>query len=148
MNLAIAADHAGYWHKEALKSFLEQNGHRVQDFGAFGPETCDYADFAAPVGRSVASGAAERGILICGSGIGMSIAANKIPGIRAAVLFDMTSTRTSRSHNDVNVACLGARTQSLDDMKAYVSVWLTTPFEGGRHVPRLEKVRRLESRQA
>jgi ribose 5-phosphate isomerase B len=144
MKLAIAADHAGYWYKEALKSYLEQLGHEVKDFGTYGPETCDYADFAVLAGRAVASGASDRGVLVCGTGIGMSIASNKIAGIRAAVLLDMTSTRTSRSHNDLNVACFGARLQSLDDMKALLNVWLTTPFEGGRHVPRLEKVHRIE----
>ncbi len=147
MNIAIGSDHAGFEYKEILKAHLADLGHTVKDLGASGPDASDYPDFAVPVSRAVAAGEAERGILVCGTGIGMSISANKVPGVRAAVLSDPLSTRLSRSHNDVNVACFGSRTQRLEDVKTLLETWLGTAFEGGRHATRLEKVRSLETKR-
>ena len=144
MHIAIGSDHAGFAYKEALKPTLAALGHTVRDLGSSGPDPSDYPDYAVPVARAVAAGEAERGILVCGTGIGMSISANKVPGIRAAVLFDPLTTRLSRSHNDVNVACFGARTQRFEDVKSLLEMWLGTAFEGGRHAARLAKVSALE----
>jgi ribose 5-phosphate isomerase B len=140
MRLLIGSDHAGFDAKEALKPYLAGLGHEVRDAGAAGPTSCDYPDYARAVARAVAAGEADRGILVCGTGIGMSITANKVAGIRAAVLADPLSARLSRSHNDTNVACFGARTQRLEDMRTLLAIWLETPFEGGRHAVRLVKV--------
>jgi ribose 5-phosphate isomerase B len=144
MKIALGSDHAGYALKEDLKPFLAGLGHTVMDVGATGPDSCDYPDYAVLVSRAVVSGQAERGVLVCGTGIGMSIAANKAPGVRAAVLYDRFLASISRSHNDVNVACFGARVQTAQDVKALLEIWLRTPFDAGRHALRLDKVRRIE----
>jgi ribose 5-phosphate isomerase B len=144
MRLLIGSDHAGFDCKEALKPFLAGFGHAVRDAGTSGPASCDYPDFALAVARAVAAGEADRGVLICGTGIGMSISANKVAGIRAAILADPLSTRLSRSHNDTNVACLGSRVQRLEDMQSLLKIWLETPFEGGRHARRLGKIAAAE----
>jgi ribose 5-phosphate isomerase B len=144
MRLLIGSDHAGFDCKEAIKPFLAGLGHTVRDAGTSGHEACDYPDYALAVARAVAAGEADRGVLICGTGIGMSISANKVAGIRAAILADPLSTRLSRSHNDTNVACLGARVQRVEDMQSLLRLWLETPFEGGRHARRLDKIAAVE----
>lgn len=145
MKIAIACDHAAYEMKAHVVEILKGKNMEVLDFGTNGPESVDYPDFAAKVSGSVSSGESERGILICGTGLGMSMAANKYKDIRAALCSEPVSARLSREHNDSNVLCLGARmigTVMADDI---VSVWLDTPFEGGRHARRVEKITSLWS---
>ena len=140
VRIAIASDHAGFTLKEALKRTLGPSVERLDDFGTDSEESADYPDFAAAVGLRVASGEYDRGILICGTGIGMTIAANKIPGVRAATVWDETTARLCRSHNDANVLALGARELSPEFALALVRVFLETPFAGGRHERRVRKL--------
>ena len=142
--VALGADHAGFPLKQDLKQWLVAEGHTVVDAGTHSGDSVDYPDFAAAVARIVTSGEAERGILVCGTGIGMAIAANKITGIRAAVCGDVETARLSRQHNDLNVLALAGRSTSPDEAIAIVGTWLDTPFEGGRHERRLAKVAGLE----
>ncbi|HXG60445.1 MAG TPA: ribose 5-phosphate isomerase B [Planctomycetota bacterium] len=144
MKIALGADHAGWAAKESLGEFLRARGHEVIDLGPSSGAPCDYPDFAAAVARAVASGRADRGVLVCGTGVGMSIAANKIPGVRAVHVTDEATAEFSRRHNDANVFCAGARLLPADRIAELLARWLETPFEGGRHAGRLEKVRRLE----
>lgn len=142
--IAIGSDHGGVELKDHLVAFLCSRGVEVRDFGTQGCESVDYPDFSREVALRVAQGAAERGILICTSGIGMSIAANKVPGVRAALVADLDGARTSREHNDANVLVLsGAKTQK-PLAQEIVTTWLETPFAGGRHQRRLEKITQLE----
>jgi ribose 5-phosphate isomerase B len=143
--LALGADHAGYLLKNELAKKLAAAGHEVQDFGTGSAASVDYPDFAAAVARSVAAGEAELGIVVCGSGIGVAIAANKVNGIRAATCNDLYSARLSRAHNDANVLALGARILGQGLAEEIVDVFLSTPFEGGRHCGRVDKIGRLES---
>lgn len=138
--LPLASDHAGLSLKLALKAALEAEGHAVTDLGTHGPESVDYPDYAAKVAEAVASGQAPLGILVCGSGIGMAIAANRHPGIRAAVLHDSTEARLTRGHNDANIACFGARTIGVETALDALRAFLATPFEGGRHQRRVDKL--------
>lgn len=138
--IPLACDHAGLPLKIALKAALEAEGHAVSDLGTHGTESVDYPDFAAKVVHAVASGAAPFGILVCGSGIGMAIAANRHPGIRAAVLHDSTEARLTRAHNDANIACVGARTIGVETALDAIRTFLATPFEGGRHQRRVDKL--------
>jgi ribose 5-phosphate isomerase B len=142
--IALGADHAGFSLKEDLKSWLASHGHRVLDFGTSSSESVDYPDYAAAVGSAVAKGDAERGVLVCGTGIGMAIAANKIAGVRAVQCGDEQSARISREHNDTNVVTLGARTTAPEAAKSILEAWLETAFAGGRHTRRIEKVAGLE----
>ena len=142
--IALGADHAGFSLKENLKSWLTDSGHRVLDFGTHSGESVDYPDYAAAVGMAVAKGEADRGVLVCGTGIGMAIAANKIAGVRAAQCADSASAQISRQHNDTNVVTLGARTTPPETAVEIVKKWLDTGFEGGRHSQRIEKVTGLE----
>ncbi len=144
MRIAIAADHAGWEDKTWLADRLKELGHEVTDFGTDSAESCDYPDYAAKAARAVASGECERGILICGTGIGISMAANKINGIRAAACQTVDAAKLSRLHNDANVLCLGARGTEHDAMAELVDVWLTSEFEGGRHERRVGKIMGLE----
>lgn len=144
MRIALGSDHAGFAVKRRLKAFLEGLGHTVDDHGAPGEESVDYPDFAEKVARSVASGGAERGVLVCGTGIGMSMAANKVPGIRAAVVTDPFTAEMSRRHNDANVFCAGARVLSPEKIEEALRTWLAMPFDGGRHAPRVAKINRLD----
>ena len=146
--LALGADHAGYQLKNHLAGMLTAAGHQVSDFGTHDSQSVDYPDFAASVGRAVATGAAELGILVCGSGIGVAIAANKIPGIRAATCNDLYTARLSRAHNDANVLTLGARVVGEGLAEEIARVFLATPFEDGRHARRVAKIGDLESGQA
>jgi ribose 5-phosphate isomerase B len=142
--VALGADHAGFVLKQDLKQRLVADGHTVVDVGTHSTDSVDYPDFAAAVARAVTSGEVQRGVLVCGTGIGMAIAANKVPGIRAAVCGDVETARISRQHNDLNVLALAGRATSADTAIAIVRAWLETAFDGGRHVQRLAKVAGLE----
>ena len=142
--IAIGADHAGYSLKEDLKAWLVGGGHQVLDFGTHSLESVDYPDFAGPVADAVTSGAAARGVLVCGTGMGMAMAANKLDGVRAAVCLDPLMARMSREHNDANVLALGARLTEGRSAVEILQAWLETPFAGGRHVRRVEKLMALE----
>jgi ribose 5-phosphate isomerase B len=145
-SIGIASDHGGKVLKAKIVSFLRDKGWQVRDFGV-PPDSdlsVDYPDYAANLSREVASGALERGILVCGSGIGMCIAANKIAGIRAAMAWDEYSAKMSRLHNDSNILCLGERALNHDRALDYVTIWLDTEFEGARHQKRLDKIKALE----
>ncbi len=144
MRVALGADHAGVHLKEAVRSLLESRGLAVQDFGTVGDDSVDYPDYAAQVGRAVADGQADLGILACGTGLGMAIAANKIDGVRAAPVIDLESARLAREHNDANILALGARVTTADTALQIVSAFLDTPFGGGRHQRRLDKITALE----
>ena len=138
--IAIAADHAGFELKQILKKELEDLGLTVLDFGTDGPASVDYPDFARAVAEAMAAGRAARGVLVCGTGIGISIAANRHRGIRAALCHDSVSARLARAHNDANVLALGARLIGVEVAKECLRVFLRTPFEGERHVGRVAKL--------
>ncbi len=142
--VAVGADHAGFALKQHLTEWLVAEGHRALDVGTNSSDSVDYPDFAASVAHLVTAGDAERGLLVCGTGIGMAIAANKVPGIRAGVCGDVATACLSRQHNDLNVLALAGRVTSPHDAIAIVRAWLETPFEGGRHQRRLNKVAGLE----
>ncbi len=145
MKIAVGSDHAGYGAKEHVKRTVAALGHDVDDVGAHGTASVDYPDYAVRVARLVAAGEADAGILVCGSGIGMSITANKIRGVRAAVCGDPYSARLAREHNDANVLCLGARVIGPGLMDEIVGTFLRSGFEGGRHTKRVEKIHHIES---
>jgi ribose 5-phosphate isomerase B len=138
--LAIASDHAGLDLKSSLARFLAERGYAVIDLGTHTADSVDYPDYAAALAGAIRDGTAPRGILICGSGIGISIAANRHPGIRAALCHDTTSARLARQHNDANVLALGARLTGAQVAEDCVLAFLSTPFEGGRHLRRVEKL--------
>ncbi len=144
MKIAIGADHAGFALKEKLREKLIADGHQVQDAGTNSLESTDYPDFAARVGREVASGAADRGILVCSSGVGMSIAANKIAGVRAVLGTVEEEVRLSRSHNNANVLAIGAKFTPEEEAGRFLDTFLATDFEGGRHARRVDKITELE----
>jgi ribose 5-phosphate isomerase B len=149
MKIAIGADHAGFDLKNQLGDALRQTGHEVCDFGTNSAESTDYPDYAARVAKAVASGTVERGVLVCGSGVGMSIAANKVPGVRAALGVTPEEVRLTRAHNNANVLTLGARFIDPALARELVQTFLDTPFEdsgndGGRHARRVAKITQLE----
>jgi ribose 5-phosphate isomerase B len=144
MKIAIAADHAGFALKEKLRQRLAREGHELIDFGANSADSCDYPDFAQPVAREVAEGRADRGILVCSTGIGMSIAANKVTGVRAAPAQSEDEVRLTRAHNDANVLTLGARYLDEPQAAGLVEIFLNTEFQGGRHARRIAKIAQLE----
>ena len=147
MRIAIGTDHAGYALKERLKQELTRLGHEIEDLGTYAPEPpVDYPDFCFPVGERVASGRAERGIVLGGSGIGECIAANKVSGVRAALIHSDETARLARQHNDSNVLALGGRTVNHEDAVRWLGIWLSTPFEGGRHIARIQKISAYEHR--
>ena len=142
--IAFGSDHGGFELKQALLERLRSTGFAVRDCGSHGTESVDYPDFGSVVARAVASGEADRGVLVCTSGIGMSIIANKFPGVRAALVHDFEGARTSREHNDANVLVLsGAKTDALLAAKI-LELWLATPFAGGRHQRRIDKISQTE----
>lgn len=143
-SIAIGADHGGYALKEQIKIYLRELGYHFQDMGTFSESPVDYPDVAAAVAQEVAAGKAWRGIIIDGAGIGSAIAANKIPGVRAANCHDLYTARNSREHNNANVLTLGSRNLGIDIVKEIVAVWLATGFGGGRHLRRVEKIGELE----
>lgn len=140
MIIAIGCDHAGLPLKQALAAALEAEGHALLDAGTHGQESVDYPDFAAAVAAKVAAGEARFGVLVCGSGIGMAMAANRHPAIRAAVLHSTTEARLARAHNDANIACFGARTMGVEVARDALAAFLATGFEGGRHARRVAKM--------
>jgi ribose 5-phosphate isomerase B len=140
MKIALGADHAGFDVKDDVKSYLESIGHKVIDKGTFSADSVDYPQFGHDVGIAVSNGDVDRGIVICGSGIGISIAANKINGIRAALCTSSEHAKMSRLHNDANVLALGARMTDYDVLINIIDIWLSTEFEGGRHQQRVEKI--------
>ncbi|MEW6777769.1 MAG: ribose 5-phosphate isomerase B [Bdellovibrionota bacterium] len=140
MKIALGADHAGYELKNEIARHLRRLGHQVEDLGTNSPDSVDYPDYAKDVGRKVARGVAERGILVCGTGQGMCMTANKIPGVRAGVVSDLFSAQMIRAHNDANVLCLGARVTPPEKVREIVEAFLSTAFEGGRHERRVGKI--------
>ena len=144
MNIAIGADHAGFVLKQEVAEYLRQAGHTVIDEGTDSAAAADYPDYARAVGRAVADGAAERGILVCGTGVGMAIAANKIHGVRAALAVNPEEVRLTRQHNDANVLTLGAKYTNTVAANQFVRLFLETAFEGGRHERRVNKIMQLE----
>jgi ribose 5-phosphate isomerase B len=145
LKIAVGSDHRGFAHKERLKEVLGAAGHAVNDCGCAGPESADYPDAAFAVADLVRSGEAALGILICGSGIGMSIAANKVRGVRASLCLDEEAARTTREHNDSNVLCLSGDRTSPDEAVHLAEVYLASRFAGGRHGRRVEKITAYES---
>jgi ribose 5-phosphate isomerase B len=144
MQIGVACDHGGFELKEELKPFLKSLGAEPMDMGTFSEESVDYPDFGVLLAEKVSRGELEKGILICGTGIGMSMVANKFPRVRAALANDLYSSRCSREHNDANILIIGGRIVGKELAKEIVKVWLETPFAGGRHKRRLEKVEALE----
>ena len=146
--VAIGADHGGFELKEQLKGYLREWSYRVLDVGTNSTDAVDYPDFAEAVANAVARGEAWLGIVLDSAGIGSSIAANKVPGVRAALCYDRATARNSREHNDANVLTLGAKLIAPEAAREIVALWLTTPFAGGRHQRRVDKIRGIEQRSA
>ncbi len=143
MKISLASDHAGFLLKENLKGYLQAQGHVVIDFGCDSEERVDYPDYAEKAAKAVSQGKADRGVLVCGSGIGMCMSANKVKGIRAAVLRIEEDAKLSRQHNNANVACLGGRLTKPDAAQKLLDIFLKTSFEGGRHIERIAKLDKL-----
>ena len=140
MKIAVGSDHRGVRYRKMIKELLRERGHEVIDLGAHTTDSSDYPDYARPVARSVARGEADRGVLVCGSGIGMSIAANRFQGVRAALCLTPEMADTARTHNDSNVLCLGQDLMGESTARRTVEKWLSSEFEGGRHSRRLGKI--------
>jgi|SRR5918911_2159736 RpiB/LacA/LacB family sugar-phosphate isomerase len=144
MKVALASDHAGFAEKERLKPLLRDLGLEVEDLGTGSEDSVDYPDYARKVAEKVASGEAARGVLVCSSGTGMAITANKVPGVRAAVAWSEEIARLARQHNDTNVLAIGARTTPQDEIPKIVRAWFDAEFEGGRHAKRVRKIEGVE----
>ena len=144
MKIALAADHAGFEEKEKIKETLDELGVEYTDMGTNSPDSVDYPDYARKVGEAVAAGEYDQGLLVCGSGTGMAIAANKVHGIRAAVAWNEEIARLARQHNNANVLSLAARYTSDEENKKIVKAWFSADFEGGRHERRVEKIEQIE----
>ena len=144
MKIVVGSDHAAYELKEAIKEKLINEGHEVIDVGCDSPESVDYPKYGHAVGRTVASGEAERGIAVCGSGIGISIACNKVPGIRATLCTSVEMAEMCRRHNNANVVCMGARMISQELAFDIIDKWMTTEFEGGKHLRRINEIEDLD----
>lgn len=146
MKVAVGCDHGGLNLKKEVIKILEARGYEYKDFGTYSDASCDYPDYALPVAEAVASGEMDRGIIICGTGIGVSIVANKVPGVRCALCHDVFSAKATRMHNDTNVMTMGERVIGKGLMTEIVNAWLDTEFEGGRHVQRIEKITAIEKK--
>ena len=146
MKIAIANDHAGTEYKKVIKAHLEEAGHTVENFGTDETTSVDYPDYAEKVANAVTKGGFELGILICGTGVGMSIAANKVKGVRASLCGDCFSAEMTRRHNDSNILCLGARVLGIDLALRIVDTYVNTPFDGGRHARRIAKITAIEEK--
>ena len=144
MKIAIASDHGGFALKQQIMEYLASLGYEYKDFGCYTADSMDYPDIAFPTAQAVASGEFERGILICGTGIGVSICANKVKGIRCALCSDVVSAELTRQHNDSNVLAMGGRIIGVEVAKAIVKTWLETEFTGGRHQRRIDKISACE----
>lgn len=142
--IAIGSDHAAFEFKETIKHYLEECGYEVIDFGTFSNTRVDYCDLGFQVGKAIAREECEKGLLFCGTGVGISISANKVKGVRAVVCSEPYSAKLSRLHNDTNVLALGARVVGIELAKMIIDVWLTTEFEGGRHAERVKKISKYE----
>jgi len=148
MKIALGSDHGGFQQKKRISTFLSQEGHQVVDLGCYSVEPCDYPDYAQKVSNSILEKEVDRGILFCGTGIGMSIAANKIKGIRAAVCWDSKTAELASEHNDANILCLSGRFLSGALIIKMVRAWLHTPFSGDRHLKRIKKIQAIERKSA
>ena len=148
MKIALGTDHAGFAGKEALKKWLQANGHEVQDFGTHSDASCDYADFVCPAARAVAEGKAQRGFVFGGSGNGEAIAANKIRGVRCALVHNAFTAEMGRKHNNANVASFGSRVITIEQVLEFAKIFIETGFEGGRHTARIEKLKVWEDDEA
>ncbi len=146
MKIAIGSDHAGFKLKEEIKKFLKEKGIEVVDFGTHSEDRVDYPDYAIPLAESVARGEEDFGILICGTGIGMSIAANKVKGIRASLVSDVYSAHSAREHNNANILCMGGRVLGVELAKEITNAWLNASFMGGRHERRINKISEYEQK--
>lgn len=146
MKIAVACDHGGLELKKVLLQYLQENGYEVKDFGTYTSDSCDYPDFALPAAEAVASGECERGIVICSTGIGISIAANKVKGIRCAHCHDTYSAKYTRMHNDANMIAFGQKIIGDGLMLEIVDAFLHTDFEGGRHARRVDKIKAIEEK--
>lgn len=144
MKIALAADHAGFEGKEKIKKTLDEIGVEYTDMGTNSPDSVDYPDYARKVGEAVAAGEYDQGLLVCGSGTGMAISANKVRGVRAAVAWNEDIARLARQHNDANVLTLAARFTPEDELEKIVKAWFSADFEGGRHAKRVEKIEQIE----
>jgi ribose 5-phosphate isomerase B len=142
MRLAVASDHAGFEYKQKVADYLRRLGHEVVDFGTFSDQPVDYPDLVAPAARAVADGDCQRGVVFGGSGNGEAMAANRWRGVRCALAWSAESARLARAHNDANMLAIGQRMLSIEQVLAFVDIWLSTPFEGGRHLRRIEKLDR------
>ena len=145
MKIAIASDHGGYDYKQELIPYIESLGHQVLDLGCHGPASVEYPDYGIPCAQAVARGEADRGVVICGTGIGISISANKVPGIRCALCTDPVMARLTREHNDANMLAMGGRIIGIELAKGIVQVFLSTEFSGGRHKTRIDKIAQYEA---
>ena len=148
MKLSLAADHRGFQVKERMKAFLAELGHEAKDFGTSSTKPCDYPDCAYPAAKAVAEGQVERGILFCGTGIGMSLTANKVRGIRAALCHDEVTVDMARRHNDANILCLPADLLGEKQIMQIIRIFLEAPFDGGRHLRRINKLIKIEQEQS
>jgi ribose 5-phosphate isomerase B len=148
IKIALGADHAGYEEKEKLKKTLDELGVQYEDFGTVSTDSVDYPDYARKVGEAVAHGQYDQGLLVCGSGTGMAIAANKVPGVRAAVAWNEEIARLAREHNDANVLSLAARYTTPEENEKIVRAWFGAHFDGGRHQRRVDKIREIEKEEA
>ena len=146
--IAIASDHGGFELKQEMMAHLRERGLEYEDFGTFSPESCDYPDFGEPAARAVAEGRCDRGILICGTGIGIGIAAGKVKGIRVCTCSDVYSAELSKRHNNSNVLAMGALVVGTERAKMIARHWLTAEFEGGRHQRRIDMITRIENGEA
>ena len=145
--ILIASDHGGYPLKEEVKNFLEKNGYTIVDLGTHSNDSVDYPDFAESLAQKISKNEYTRGILMCGTGIGVSIAANKFPNVRAALVYDEFTAQMAKKHNDANILVLGGRTTTPEIAKKLVMIWLNESFEGGRHIKRLEKINHIENKK-
>lgn len=143
--ILLGSDHGGLALKESIKKLLDERGLFYEDCGTYTTDSVDYPDFGEKVARRVSTGEAEKGILFCGTGIGMSIIANKFPGVRAALATDMFTAQMAKEHNNANILVLGGRVLQDDLARSMVTIWLDSPFDGGRHQQRLDKIRQIES---
>jgi ribose 5-phosphate isomerase B len=146
MRIAIACDHRGFTVKQTLKIWLQERGHQVMDLGTHTDQACDYPDMALAAGMSIFNGEADRAVLVCGTGIGMSIVVNKVPGVRGALCHDQVTAELARRHNDANCLCLPGDMLTDGVAMQIVEAWLETPFEGGRHERRLKKIQEFEQK--
>lgn len=145
LKIAIGADHGGFELKEKIVEYLKENNIEYFDFGTYSNESCDYPIYAETVANEVAKGSFNRGILVCGSGIGMSVAANKVKGIIAALCWNIATAKSARTHNNSNILCLGERQLDMDLAMQIVKVWLNTEFEGGRHERRVSQINEIQA---